>query len=59
MPQIQEALEELKRYEENETVEGVAVKTPNGDVFIYKSAWDAYMDRNGQRPWLASKGTRI
>jgi hypothetical protein len=59
--EIDGALVELKEYEVSVrqvlTANGnehlVCVECPDGEVFLYKTPWNAWMDRNGERPWLA------
>jgi hypothetical protein len=59
--QIDGALIELKEYEAqirlvltaNGNEHLVCTECPDGDVWLYKTPWNAWMDRNGERPWLA------
>ena len=59
--EIELALTELKEYEASIrtvlTGDGIEqlvhTSCPDGEFFLYKTPWNAWMDRNGERPWLA------
>jgi hypothetical protein len=58
--ELESALAELKKYEDsiepvltgNGIQHLVRVETLDAEIWLYKTAWDAWQDRDGSKPWL-------